>query len=752
MAWLLAAPLLARSATGFVPAPQQFRQEVETHYTTAQGLPSDGVQLVDLAPDGRPLALLGSRWFTLRDARWVEEATLAARPNQCRVLTAGGQPVNVPLAASSLRQVLRVRTSTWVVGNNQAFQIGDGGAEAIPLPEGAQGYQLAAETNGTLWAACDRGLFSRSPGTSTWQRIEFDDSLGRRWAGGAVLGVALDSAGRVWMAQRAGVACRDQSGWRCFTSEDGLPFNDFTGIAAGPRGEVWFATTQGLIRFQDGTFHYRQGPRWLPADAVKNIAVDAHGTAWCATAGGMGSLGFRALTLAEKARIFEDEIASHIQRTPYGYVAESRLQRAGDKASAVPEDSDNDGLWTAMYGAGECFAYAATRDPASLLRAQRAFEALRFLQTVTQGGSNAPPHGFVARSIRPTDGPDPNAGSVPSDQQQQQRDRLWKVITPRWPRSADGKWFWKCDTSSDELDGHYFFYPLYFDFCAGSEAEKDRVREAVRALTDHLLAHDFALVDHDGRPTRWAVFGPQKLDRDPNWWPERGLNSLSILSYLAVAAHVTGDAKYTAAFRLLVEQHGYLQNAMEPKVQHGPGSGNQSDDEMAFMCFYTLIRYAPDAHMKEQIRLSLARYGANEAPEMNPLFNFIWAAHGLDATAPTPWGNLPTGPWPGWLEDSLGTLRGLSLDRLDWPLRNSHRLDLLLLSPQANFDASGAAQRRRGGRRDGRVLPVENRHIAQWNTDPWCLDHGGRGCELAPGTAFLLPYYLGLYHGFIAKP
>jgi hypothetical protein len=53
---------------------------------------------------------------------------------------------------------------------------------------------------------------------------------------------------------------------------------------------------------------------------------------------------------------------------------------------------------------------------------------------------------------------------------------------------------------------------------------------------------------------------------------------------------------------------------------------------------------------------------------------------------------------------------------------------------------------------NGKVLPVENRHFNHWNTDPWELDYGGNGGELAAGTVFLLPYYMGLYHGFIQKP
>jgi hypothetical protein len=405
-----------------------------------------------------------------------------------------------------------------------------------------------------------------------------------------------------------------------------------------------------------------------------------------------------------------------------------------------------------MYGAGECFAYAATQDAKAKERAAKAFEALRFLQKVTQGGPHAPPKGYIARTIRPAEWPDPNVGRLERDREEQKRDRLWKVYEPRWPKSADGKWFWKSDTSSDELDGHYFFYALYHDLCAGTDAEKARVREVVRDVTDHLLAHDFVLIDHDGQPTRWAIYGPQFLNRDPNWWPERGLNSLSVLSYLAVAAHVTGDAKYEAASRALIDQHGYAHNAMYPKVQQGPGSGNQSDDEMAFMCYYSLLRCSKDEALKRMIRYSFFRYWVNEAPEMNPFFNFAYAAQNLDAGATNPWGRFPLKPWPGWHEDSMKTLYGFPLDRLNWAHKNSHRLDLVALAGVRSRDLDSPDRFRRGHRANGKVLPVENRHFNHWNTDPWALDYGGTGGELAAGTVFLLPYYLGLYHGFIEKP
>ena len=85
--------------------------------------------------------------------------------------------------------------------------------------------------------------------------------------------------------------------------------------------------------------------------------------------------------------------------------------------------------------------------------------------------------------------------------------------------------------------------------------------------------------------------------------------------------------------------------------------------------------------------------------------------------------------------------------------RNSHRLDIVDLPSTRSSDLDERNRRRqRGHRVNGKVLPVENRHFNHWNNDPWHLDYGGNGSELGAGTVFLLPYYMGLYHGFIEKP
>ena len=561
--------------------------------------------------------------------------------------------------------------------------------------------------------------------------------------------IVSDSLGRIWSTVPGGVECRVGARVHRFTPLDGLPSDEISSIAAGEHGVVWFATHNGAIRFDGVNWEYRQGRRWLPDDDVRAIAVEPSGNAWFRTSKGVGLIERKSTTLAEKAKYFEDEIDLRHRRTPYGYVNSVRLKRAGDKSEWTQQASDNDGLWTAMYGAGECFAYAATGNELARKRATAAFEALRFLRVVTEGGEHPAPHGFVARSILPTTGPDPNkTDSRERDERKRAtEDRLWKVMSPRWPQSADGAWYWKSDTSSDELDGHFFFYALYFDLVASTDDEKNRVREQVGAIADHLIDHNFELVDYDGLPTRWGVFNPELLNHDGNWWWERSLNSLSILTYMSVAAHVTGDAKYSDAARGLIEQHSYDQNVLIPKTNAGPGSGNQSDDEMAFMDFYNLIRYETDPKPRQKYALAFSNYWTMERLELNPLFTFMYAATNGGKRFQHAFGEIDLSPSGKWLEESIDTLRRYPLDRINWRLINSRRKDVVPLPDYAREDGAKGL----GYRNNGKVLPIDERYVNQWNHDPWELDEGGDGTELADGSSFLLPYYMGLYHKFIEK-
>lgn len=736
---------------GFVPAPQQFRQEIARSFNGVPSAPDGEIQLLFPSADGAVRAFHNGIWSEYRDDKWTPLRTLNPKSAEEFVLPDDtGKPVTVRLPWRSIRQIFRSPSGIWLVADGTPYVIRGGSLVPQNWPANIKASQVAVGPDGEVLVASSGGLMRRTE-SGGWEALQILDDGGRAWAARDVLGTAFDSNNRLWVATKAGVVCRTTKAWHFYEGKDGLPWNDFTGVFAGADSSVWFATRLGAICWDGTGFHYRQGPRWMPSDDVRQIALDRDGRAWFGTTAGVGTIERRPMTLAAKAEFYETELDKYIKRTPYGFTAEAPLKTVADKSTASSEDSDNDGLWTAMYGAGESFAYAATKDPKAKERATKAFEALRFLQKVTQGGNPAPPKGYVARTIRPVEWPDPNVGRIEGDREEAKHDALWKVYEPRWPKSADGKWYWKSDTSSDELDGHYFLYASYFDLVAETAAEKDRVREVVRDLTDHLVSHDFNLIDVDGKPTRWGVYGPNSMN-DARWWAERGLNSLSILSYLAVTAHITGDSKYNDIARELVTKHGYAQNLLFPKVQFGPGSGNQSDDEMAIMCFYNLLKYGKDPEIMDRVRYSFFAYWAIEEPEMNPFFNFAFAVHGLDKSVRNVWGEFSVNPWKGWFEDSMATLQGFPLDRLNWPHKNSHRLDITFLSPQKSKDLYEPRNGGRGHRPNGKVLPVENRHFEHWNTDPWTLDYGGGGNLLASGTVYLLPYYFGMYHDFIKKP
>ncbi len=758
--FLVTQPALAASVAGVRVGT--FQQEVSREFTTADGLPSSDVRGIAITASGDVYAATALGLARFADGHW---SVVAAQGVAVERVVASGDDVEYVSAGklSRLRgaaiDLPSVSVAQLTIAGNDTFLATDAGLYTLKgkkfildsklarlLGSEKAVREVAVASDGRMAVAAMAGLFVKTSG-GAWTAV-FPRNAARSWAPYDVRGVALDSKNRLWFASAQGVGCRD-SDWRLYTGAEGLPYKDFTSIATDKNGAVWFGTRMGAIRFDGKDWEYREGRRWLPGDDVRSIAVSANGDAWIATAAGVAAIERRSITLAEKAKFFEDEIDKHHRRTQYGYINEVNLKRPGDTSEWTQHASDNDGLWTAMYGASECFAYAATKDPQAKQRAKAAFEALRFLRVVTQGGAHPAPSGFIARAILPTSGSDPNLQDSPERDEQKRStdDALWKTLTPRWPVSADGKWYWKSDASSDELDGHFFFYALYYDLVADTDDERQRVREQVSAIAEHLLDHNFQLVDHDGQPTRWAVFNPENLNQNFFWLGGRGTNSLSIVNYMKVAAHITGDARFAAAARWLIQQHDYAANILIPKSDTGPGSGNRSDDEMIFMNFYNLIRYETDPILRETYAQALYRHWNLERPELNPLFDFIYAASCAGQIAEDAFGKRDLSPKDNdWLAESVDTLERFPLDRVNWRLINSQRIDIVRLPDYVGRDRNVQAA---GYRVNGKVLPVDERWVGHWNHDPWELDEGGDGRTLGDGEAFLLPYYMGLYHRFL---
>jgi len=579
------------------------------------------------------------------------------------------------------------------------------------------------DTRGRLFAfmegELERGLY-RLPSSFTeregvgaspgWQKVGIRDNRARYYDDVWLCAIS-DPFGHLWIGARSGLILGDGEGW--WLSREGVvasagtpamelipPYAPIRCLAFAPNGDLWAGTPEGACRLRDGKWSYFWGKRWLPGNQVYAIAVDNQNRAWIATDGGVACIESVRMTLREKAEHYERLIALRHNRN--GFVTNCDWDDPNNADSWKIEASDNDGLWTALYCAAQVFQYAATKDSAARERARRSMRALLDLERLT----GIP--GFPARSII------------------HKSETRYHQSSGEWHESpVDPNYIWKGDTSSDELDGHYFIWAIYYDLCA-DEQEKAQIRGVVQRVTDHLMKNNWRLIDKDGKPTRWAIFDPESLNENPLWEEERGLNSLSILSHLKVAYHITGDAKYQQAYEQLIQKHHYLLNAVTQKMLP-PYEINHSDDQLAFLCYYPLLLYETNPNYRRLWLASLERSWQIERPERSPLFNFIYGA--------------VTGK-PCDVEAAVQTLHEWPWDLRNWECRNSHRLDITLDTSKGRF---GEAQ-------SVAIVPYSERVVMRWNGNPYRLDGGDPlGRREDDGTAFLLPYWMGRYHRLIEE-
>jgi len=621
------------------------------------------------------------------------------------------------------------------------------------------------------------GLFIQGEKENEWSEL-FPADRNYSWKLSNVNVLQVDSKDRLWFGSNEGAGYFQNGHWKLFTGKEGLPFKYFTCVAAAPNGEIWFGTEKGAIRTDGEKFYYRFSRRWLPDDRVNDILVEEDGTCWLATNKGISRISFQAMTLEEKANLFTEQVESRHSRI--GFIAQNSLKVRFDVNSWEPAISDNDGMYTAMYGSAQAFRYAVTGSPEAKKLAKRSFDACKWLVDITHE------EGFPARVIIPVDWPEPVNDQYDHEYnlRKQQEDPFWKDIIPRFVKSKDGKYLWKCDTSSDELAGHYFFYGIYYDLVAETEEEKMLVREVVGDITDHLIRHGFYLQDHDGKVTRWADFSPEFFNSI--WgWDQRGLNSMMMLSFLNVAHHVTGDPKYLETAKMLRDKYQYHINAMLSKMYFPPEDVVPWDNNLCLMSMYGLLNYEKDPELIMMYRESLEIAWLHVSKQKSAFWNMLYAAQALKFNDLVDTGIYSSGltfpeagPYSEFTaeqfyktsynkEDVLETLQRLPLDLIGYRMDNRHRLDIVFdptpgqvvqegwrpvnpERPDNTFEHSVEHLQKTGWHVDGKALPIDERCHVRLDRDGFVLDATeGNGYSEHEGTVFLLPYYMASYYGFI---
>jgi len=589
--------------------------------------------------------------------------------------------------------------------------------------------RMACDTSGALWLATGMGLYRHSDaGDEVYH--EADELLSSD-----VRAVAFGPDGRLWIGSSGGLDLYED-GRRVahFTGEHGLPCTDVRSLTIDSDGLLWIGTLHGLVRYDfyaassaalsrtgGARWSLRHSRRWLLDDDVRDVAVGSDGTAWVATAAGVSAIRTRRITLAEKADHYQRICRARHVRPP-GLIERCRLETPGDVSTFKPMDTDNDGQYTGMYLAMESFRYAVTKAPDALESAREAFRGMKFLQTVT----GTP--GFVARTVIPSDWTtmaDRNEQITPQEHAERHvRDPRWKKVEPRWRRNAGGKWLWKGDTSSDEITGHLYAYAVYHDLVA-DEDERALVRDLVVRIVDYIVDNGFVLKDIDGEATRWAVWSPEKLNDDPDWRNESSINSVEILSYLKVAQHMTGDEKYQKAARYLIDEHDYDENVRVARAT-APAERTHIDDELLALAYPALLDYETDPLLRDLYLESLRRWYSTVDTDYSPYFGFVFGA-AVDEDF--------------GLQRCVQFLRDVPLDVVQWTVDNSHREDIeLVRRPEIETVQTD------------RLLPASERGIIRWDCNPWAAVQGGGGTAESSTVFWLLPYWMGRYHGFIEAP
>ena len=491
-----------------------------------------------------------------------------------------------------------------------------------------------------------------------------------------------------------------------------LPANEITSIAAID-GQLWFGSSEGAFKMRDdGKFDYYYGKRWLPGNVVKHISQGTNGSVLVLTDSGLGQIVFEEMTLFDKAQYYEAQVRNrHIR---LGFNANLVDLDHGNIDSGRLSDSDNDGLWTTMYLAGEVFRYSVTKSAIALQNCREAMDAMERLFSIN------PVPGFPSRSFE-------RSGYIE------------KLHDPdRWQHSNDPEWDWKSTTSSDEAIGHIFAYGVMAELMDNDL--KDRAITLIDTLMSHVVRNDLYMVDFDGKPTTWGKWNPEYVNARPKMVGDRKINSSNIIGMLQTAYHFTGKEKYKEKAFDLMDNHGYLENLMWPMKDVAPApddaddwskmlseSWNHSDDEMYFVGYWGLYRYAFNDTLKTKFKESILDHWEIERPEKEGAWNIMTALTGTSEFD---------------LGEAVWYLKEHPLDMVSWDIKNSHRKDLEFIAP--NFREQTTKE----------VLPPDERRVQRHNGNMFQLDKIGNdgGEEFSAGDIWLLPYWMGRYLGVISEP
>jgi len=294
------------------------KKQIYARYTTLDGLASNRVQSIAVAPDG---------------AIWFGTYAGLSRFNGQSWATYGMNDSPTFISMPSL--TVNSTGAVWaVVGGTHLYRFE--GQTWFPQAEFRSPTAIAQASDGTLWtnnlnylsrfdgenwtgydaisvlpeygpagiasievlAAAPDGVWSTSRDTGPGQVglgvFRFDGQLWTTYttqdglADNNVHAAVIASDGSAWFATDAGVSRFDGYHWTTYDEDHGLPSNNVSSIVESPDGELWVGMADaGVARFDGEAWISYRTDDYLGPNSVKTVAIDTTGGLWLGTDNGV---------------------------------------------------------------------------------------------------------------------------------------------------------------------------------------------------------------------------------------------------------------------------------------------------------------------------------------------------------------------------------------------------------------------------------------------------------------------------------
>jgi hypothetical protein len=427
---------------------------------------------------------------------------------------------------------------------------------------------------------------------------------------------------------------------------------------------------------------------------------------------------------------------------------------------------ENDGLWSALYLTSQAYRYAVTGEAEALdvIHLMLEGERQRFAITSVPG--------LLTRQLIPP-GVDgiacPEAHRFVPDEEKD--DNQWVMVgadgclqvadastltlhsTDRCGLDEFAGWCWLDNASMDEYSGNLLALAAIIALVDDPTA-RAQAADLLSQVGHHLKDHDLEIYDWDGRRTEHGQLWP---------WPAgASFFAAQILGYVKAAIVATDDAELTEWYdTCLLQKDGPLDcwpdndfiykgsfaDALTDVLIYFGGDdckSNWNNFAMMMVYLHTLMLVEHDPFVVEKAHVGLQKlYDPDDATrplseQKNAYYDFIWGA--MKALGPA-----SDGPALTEVESGVCMMKQFPASQ--------HERAFTCPPETCPLAASGCTDRFDEPMGDHARTPAERcvRNYLWW-ANPYKLDSCTENLRvIEPPADFLLPYWMGRYHGFIPE-